>query len=164
MLFNEAYYQYYPELVRYGRQLQIDESDVEDLVQETFMRLHVEQGKKVVFENIRAWLYKVLHNLAVTRIKAENLHHSKIEYYKKSDAGNDTLEELANRERRELVFKVLEQMPANEKDLLLLYHNGLKYKEIAEVLNINPKSVGTMLVRAISKLKILLKTEYHELF
>jgi hypothetical protein len=48
MLFDEAYYQYYPELVRYGRQLQMDESDVEDLVQETFMRLHVELSKKVV--------------------------------------------------------------------------------------------------------------------
>ncbi len=164
MSFNEAYYQYYPELVRYGRQLQLDEADIEDLVQETFIRLHVELLKEVVFANIRAWLYKVLRNLILTRINTKNLHHNKIEHYKNPNTEKDTLEELANKERSELVFKVLEQMPENEKDLLLLYHNGLKYKEIAEVLNINPKSVGTMLVRAINKLKLLLKKEYHELF
>lgn len=164
MSFNEAYYQYYPELVRYGRHLQVNENDVEDLVQETFMRLHVELGKEVVFDNLRAWLYKVLQNLVVTRFNSKNLHRSKIEHYGNPDTGKDTLEELANRERSELVFKVLEQLPKNEKNLLLLYHHGLKYKEIAEVLEINPKSIGTMLVRSIDKLKLLLKTEYHELF
>jgi RNA polymerase sigma-70 factor (ECF subfamily) len=55
-------------------------------------------------------------------------------------------------------------MPEDEKNLLLLYHNGLKYKEIARVLDLNPASVGTMLVRAIDKLKHLLKSEYYELF
>lgn len=164
MSFNEVYYQYYPELVRYGRYLQVDENDIEDLVQETFLRLHVELGKEVTFENLRAWLYKVLHNLVVTRINSKNLHRSKIAHYRIPDTGKDTLEELAKKERSELVFKILDQLPKNEKELLLLYHHGLKYKEIAEVLEINPKSVGTMLVRAIDKLKLLLKTEYHELF
>lgn len=164
MVFNEAYYQYYPELMRYGRQLQLSESEIEDLVQETFLRLHVELDKKVVFENIRAWLYKVLYNLVITRINRKSLHQSKLEHYKNLNTGNNTLEEFEKKEQGELVLKVLEQMPDPEKNLLLLYHNGLKYKEIAEVLEINPKSVGTMLVRAIGKLKILLKTEYHELF
>jgi len=164
MSFNEAYYQYYPELVRYGRQLQLDEADIEDLVQETFIRLHMELLKEVAFANIRAWLYKVLRNLILTGINSKNLHQGKLEHYKNPNTEKDTLEELANKELSELVFKVLDQMPENEKDLLLLYHNGLKYKEIAEVLNINPKSVGTMLVRAINKLKLLLQKEYHELF
>jgi RNA polymerase sigma-70 factor (ECF subfamily) len=59
---------------------------------------------------------------------------------------------------------MLEKLPEENKNLLLLYHNGLKYKEIAKVLNLNPNSVGTMLVRSIDKLKQLLKTEYYELF
>ena len=33
--------------------------DIEDLVQETFLKYHIELRKNVVFKNTRAWLYKV---------------------------------------------------------------------------------------------------------
>lgn len=65
MSFKETYFKYYPELVRYGKQLRLEESGMEDLVQETFLRYHLELGKKVIFRNKRAWLYKVFHNLAL---------------------------------------------------------------------------------------------------
>lgn len=164
MSFKETYYKYYPELVRYGRQLNVDKVDIEDFVQETFMKYHIELSKDVVFENTRAWLYKVLLNLVITKNNTKVLHESKIKHLRIPDAKNDINEVYAKKERRELVFQVLNQLPDREKNLLLLYHNGLKYKEIAEVLNINPNSVGKLLVRSITKLKLLLKTNYHELF
>ena len=164
MSFKKTYYKYYPELVRYGRQLNVNEVDIEDLVQETFMKYHVELSKDVVFENTRAWLYKVLLNQVITKNNSKNLHESRIKHYRMQDAENCTTEAIEKQERNELVFQVLDQLPENEKNLLLLYHNGLKYKEIAEVLDINPNSVGKLLVRSIAKLKQLLKTDYHELF
>ena len=164
MSFKETYYRYYPELVRYGRHLLEDEAGTEDLVQETFLRYHLELSKEPVIENSRAWLYKVLHNLALSRNKSKRLHYSKLRRISIADSGQDTLDQMAEKEKSELVLQVLEQMPENEKKLLLLYHHGLKYKEMAEVLDINPKSIGTMLMRAINKLKLLLKKEYHELF
>ena len=164
MSFKEVYEKYYPGLVRYGRQLNVDRVDVEDLVQETFMRYHVVISKDAVLENTRAWLYKVMLNLAITRKSTRRLHDARMKSLQRSRIDFDEEEAHAKKERRELVFEVLEQLPPKEKNLLLLYHNGLKYKEIAEVLELNPASVGTLLVRSIDKLRSLLKRDYHELF
>ena len=154
MSFKEIYFKYYPELVRYGRQLNVDKVDIEDFVQETFMKYHIELSKDVVFENTRAWLYKVLLNLVITKNNTKVLHESKIKHLRIPDAKNDINEDYAKKERRELVFQVLNQLPDKEKNLLLLY----------QVLNINPNYVGKFLERSITKLKLLLKTNYHELF
>ena len=162
MTFKEVYEKYYPGLVRFGLQLNEDRVDVEDLVQETFLRYHVAISKDVVLENTRAWLYKVMLNLAITGKSTRSLHNARIQNFQESQTKTDEEEAQARKERRKLVFQVLEQLPAKEKNLLLLYHNGLKYKEIAEVLELNPASVGTLLVRAIDKLRLLLKRDYHE--
>ncbi len=164
MSFNETYYKYYPELIKYGRKLCAAKIDIDDLVQETFLKYHIELSKNVEIENARAWLYKVLLNLAITHNNKKNLHDTKIKHYKRPDIEIGIDEKFANKERSELVFQVLDQLPNKEKNLLLLYHNGLKYKEISEVLEINPNSVGKLIVRSIAKLKQLLKTDYHELF
>jgi RNA polymerase sigma factor (sigma-70 family) len=164
MSFKEVYEKYYPGLVRYGRQLNVDRVDVEDLVQETFMRYHVAISKDIVLENTRAWLYKVMLNLSITSKNTRSLREEKIKSYRGPHEELDVNEEYAKNERRKLVFQVLEQLPVKDKNLLLLYHNGLKYKEIAEVLELNPASIGTLLVRAIDKLRALLKRDYHEMF
>jgi RNA polymerase sigma-70 factor (ECF subfamily) len=164
MSFKQTYKTYFPELICYGRQLQVAEADLDDLVQETFLRYHVEVSKKILIRNKRAWLYKVFHNLVVSKNVRKSLYTNKIKEYQMAYNGDEPNLELEERERRNLVFSMLEKLPEENKNLLLLYHNGLKYKEIAKVLNLNPNSVGTMLVRSIDKLKQLLKTEYYELF
>lgn len=164
MSFKEVYEKYYPGLVRFGLQLNVNRVDAEDLVQETFLRYHVTISKDLVLDNTRAWLYKVMLNLTLTRKSTQSLHDARNKSSQAYQSHINEEEAHASKERRELVFQVLEQLPAKEKNLLLLYHNGLKYKEIAEVLELNPASVGTLLVRAIDKLRSLLKKDYHELF
>lgn len=164
MTFKETYYKYYPELIKYGRRLCASNIDIDDLVQETFLRYHIELSKTSDIENTRAWLYKVMLNLTITFKNRESLHKNKIKDFERSDMALGIDEEFSRKERRELVLQHLEHLPEKEKNLLLLYHNGLKYKEIAEVLDINPNSVGKLLVRSISRLKQLLKADYHELF
>lgn len=164
MSFKEVYEKYYPGLVRFGMQLNANRVDAEDLAQETFLRYHVAISKDIVLENTRAWLYKVMLNLAITTKSSRSLHLARIKSSQAAQIETDVDEAQAKKERKELVFKVLEQLPVKEKELLLLYYNGLKYKEIAEVLELNPASVGTLLVRTIDKLRSLLKRDYHELF
>jgi len=164
MSFKEVYEKYYPGLFRFGLQLNVNRVDAEDLVQETFLRYHVAISKDLVLENTRAWLYKVMLNLTLTRKSTQSLHDTRNKSSQAYQSHINEEEAHASKERRELVFQVLEQLPVKEKNLLLLYHNGLRYKEIAEVLELNPASVGTLLVRAIDKLRLLLKKDYHELF
>lgn len=163
MSFKDAYIKYYPELIRYGRQLNINQDDLADVVQETFLKYHIELEKNIVFENSRAWLYKVMLNLVKTRNNTKSLHESRIRHYRLTQADHHSDESYDKKERRELVFRLLHRLPEKDQHILILYHQGLKYKEIAEVLEMNSGSVGTYLVRAINKVRELLNKEYHEL-
>ena len=51
-----------------------------------------------------------------------------------------------------------------DKEILLLYHQGFSYNEIAGITGTNPGSMGKTISRAIEKLKNSLKLKYNEMF
>jgi RNA polymerase sigma-70 factor (ECF subfamily) len=63
-------------------------------------------------------------------------------------------------ERRELIFKMnqaIETLPLQCKIIFkLVKEEGLKYKQVAEILDISPRTVETQLVRALKKLDNIL--------
>ncbi len=50
--------------------------------------------------------------------------------------------------RRQFVRRVLQRSPEPMRQCLLLHHEGLSGKEIAEVLGVKPSYVGTLVLRA----------------
>lgn len=165
MSFDEVYKKHYHELRRFGRQLNVSVEICEDLIQETFLKYFLELKKNVVFDNPRAWLYKVFLNLFKTHINSAKHEERDSELMIVSeDSKCDIHEEFTNNEKQQIVFEMLDQLTKKEKEILLLYHNGFSYAEMAEIMGINPNSVGTTLVRAIDRLKETLKIQYHEMF
>lgn len=165
MSFDEVYKKYYNELRRFGCQLNISVEKSEDLVQETFLRFYNELKKDVVFENPRAWLYKVFLNLFKTHINSNRHELNDAGILVKAEEPNFDLQtEYIRNEKQQIVIEMLERLTKKEKEILLLYHNGFSYAEMAEIMEINPNSVGTTLVRAIDRLKATLKIQYHEMF
>lgn len=165
MGFEEVYTKHYRELRRFGRGLNISSDKCDDLAQETFLRYFQELEKNVVFINPRAWLYKVFLNLFKSGVSVmkEEPADSVISNRNREEA-DDFQEEYLKNEKQRIVMEMLEKLPKKDKEILLLYNNGLSYAEMAEILEINPNSVGTTLVRAIERLKVLLKNQYHEMF
>ncbi|TAL60089.1 MAG: RNA polymerase sigma factor [Bacteroidetes bacterium] len=165
MSFDEVYKKHYHELRRFGRQLNVSEEKGEDLIQEAFFRYFLELKKDVVFDNPRAWLYKVFLNLFKTHLNLakHEIGYSELMMVAEVPKG-DLQEEYTDNERQRIVFEMLEQVTKKEKEILLLYHNGFSYAEMAEIMGMNPNSVGTTLVRAIDRLKETLKIHYHEMF
>jgi RNA polymerase sigma-70 factor (ECF subfamily) len=165
MFFDEVYDKHYNELRRFGHQLNIPAEKCEDLTQETFMKFYLEVKKNIVFNNPRAWLYKVYLNLFRTTYRSEKAedHDAGIDPIAQS-AGIDIHEELVKSEKQKIVFQMLNRLNQREREILLLYNKGLSYAEISEILDIKPNSVGTTLVRAIDKLKENIKIHYNELF
>jgi RNA polymerase sigma-70 factor, ECF subfamily len=165
MSFDEVYSKHYHELRRFGRQLNVSAEKCEDLTQETFLRFYLEVKKNIIFENPRAWLYRVYLNLFKTDIQRGEHQLNGSEILMKMEMPNGDLhEEYAKNEKHRIVIEMLDRLTEKDKEILLLYHQGFSYAEMAEILEINPNSVGKTLVRAIERLKITLKTQYHEMF
>jgi RNA polymerase sigma factor, sigma-70 family len=165
MNFENIYNRFYRELFCYAHQLTECKFRSEDLVHEAFVRFFEVCKNGTQIQNSRAWLYKVLLNLHKTHQTTEKRRSEKLQTVDKTESSDEDLhDQFSNREKEQIVSKMLFELPERDKNIIILYRRGLSYDEIAEVLEMNKTSVGTTLARAIEKLQNNLKTNYHELF
>ena len=145
---------------RYLLFLGVDVETGREIVQETFLKLHQHLLDGGDQSNLRAWLYRVAHNLA--RNWQNSFRASKTDFL--SDATiTDNLpasvtsaeDKLLAAERTKCFREALKQLSPAQRECLTLRAQGMKYREIAEVLNLSISTVGENIGRGLEKLKEL---------
>jgi RNA polymerase sigma-70 factor (ECF subfamily) len=125
--------------------------DAEDLTQETFLRLvrAVRDGRTP--DNLKSWLFQVAHNLMVDWRRECNRTPSRDDIAEVNLAsGAQAADEAASARQR--LDRFLACLSPRERNCIDLRLEGLRYREIAEVLNIRIPTVQTLLARAAKKL------------
>jgi len=130
--------------------------DAEDIVQETFLSLfrHLELGRPR--SNLNGWLFRVAHNLALERRVANQAFARKL-------ADENALaqhpcerpsaeEEFSFNQTQRRLRAVLEALPEQDQRCLYLRSEGLKYREIADVLGISLGGVSMSLARSLARI------------
>jgi len=148
--FRACYEAHHAALHRYVSRLSGEPSLADDLTQELFVRLWKEMTTAREPASTRAWLYRVATNLVIDRGQSRR---RTLAFILPSDSANeetpshdpDVEQAVA---RRQFVRRVLQRLPEPMRQCLLLHHEGLTGKEIADVLGIKPSYVGTMVLRA----------------
>lgn len=142
---------------RYVLSIVADPAEAEDVAQEAFLRLYtvVRGGGRV--ENVPAWVFRTAHNLAVDRVRTlERRHACDIESLDElTETGGEAASvetDLAEKERREAVRSALAALSPQERRCVDLRSEGLRYREIADVLGVSLSTVQTFLTRALRKL------------
>lgn len=143
-------------LLRYVLGFGLSAADGEEIVQEAFLALfqHLRLGRSR--HNLRGWLFRVVHNLALKRLakngrSAEGpgldalveLHH---------DPRPNPEEHATSRQRRERLLAVVQALPAQDQQCLRLRAEGLRYREIADVLGMSLGSISASLTRSLARL------------
>ncbi len=146
-------------VLRYVRGFVRDGTVARDLTQEVFVRLCVELRAGRSVTDARAWLFRVAHNLAIDeqrRLRVRETHESAIDPsdvpFALTDPAPSAESELLRRERHGWLRGALQHLSAQERRCLFLRAQGLRYREIADVLDIRIPTVVTFLTRAIQKL------------
>ena len=147
-------------LFRYLISLGLSPDHAEDVVQETFLRAykHLSANGTRQDENIRAWVFRVAHNLAV--------NHRKIS--KRTASGLDTAcaeqshvlidpapaadKLLENKERFLQIRAAMGTLSKRERQCLHLRAEGLRYAEIAKIVGVSISTVAETLSRALAKI------------
>src|ERR1700761_5110491 len=148
-------------LRRYLQFLGIDPETAQEVVHEAFLKLHQHLLAEGDRTNVRAWLYRVAHNLgrntqtAFRSSKTDSLPDLSLAGNLASQAASIE-QQLLEEERSRLVRSAINRLSAAQKDCLLLRAQGFKYREIAEVLNLSVSTVGENIQRGLEKLKELL--------
>jgi RNA polymerase sigma-70 factor, ECF subfamily len=131
-----------------------DPEEAEDLTQEVFLRLYscLHQGQGL--GNIRAWVFRVAHNLAIDRQRKKLLFEPFDQgvWNQTRDSAPGAEERVLDEERHSRLQYALEQLSASERQCLELRAEGLSYQEIADVLEMRLPTLAKYLGRIIKKL------------
>ena len=140
-------------VLRYILSLGLPMQDAEDILQEVFLSLFHHLSKDKPRDNLRGWVFRVGHNLALKRRQslkpADALPESLL-----MDPGMNPEEEVAARRERARMLKIVAALPERDRCCLLLRAEGLRYREIAATLNLSLGTVSTTLARALSRLQV----------
>lgn len=132
--------------------------DAEDVTQETFLQLFrmLRRGERV--DHPRAWLFRVAHNLAVNQAVRGRFSTALGEdawlalCAVQADPSPDPEQHTLARERLRLLERGMRQLSRQQRQCALLRIEGLRYREIADVLGVTTSSVAETLRRALRKL------------
>ena len=165
--FDKLFRRYYNALFFFAARYVHDKDDAENLVQEAFMAfwLNRENINERSENSLKAWLYNTLKNKCLNFLEKESSQKKYNEYIRARNSLNILalsgydINEAVFDEVFELLDKVLEEMPEQSRAVFEMSRmNGMKNKEIAEVLGISVKAVEANMTRALK----FLKTRFRE--
>ena len=141
-------------LLRYLVCLGLSPDEAQDVVQDAFLSLlrHLSSGGSQ--DNIRSWLFRVAHNRARNRqVSYDRRFSAPLDDNAESALDEATPEQvLLEKEKRERLGNAIRTLATSERECLLLRANGLRYREIGEVLGIATSTVADIVDRAVKKL------------
>jgi RNA polymerase sigma-70 factor (ECF subfamily) len=142
-----------------------DTGRAEELTQETFLRLcrHLQEGRPL--ENPKAWLFTVANNLAVdasrTDSKVTDLDEHAWKEIEESRSGSQADPEklVLQDERLDRLHMAVLNLTSLQRECLHLRAEGLRYREIADMMGLSMSTVADAVRRATVKLAREVDTE-----
>ena len=144
-------------LLRYVVSIGLSVHDGEDVVQEVFLNLfrHLKLGGPRA--NLRGWVFRVAHNLALKQRNGRQKQQARIA----ADTGAAATaidpranpeEQLANSQRQQRLQVVMQALPELDRWCLYLRAEGLRYREIAGVVGMSLGAVSNSIAKSMERL------------
>jgi RNA polymerase sigma-70 factor (ECF subfamily) len=167
-LFGMLVRRYERELYGYLRRYLGDDHLADDVFQNTFLQVYVKADQYEPGRPVRPWLYTIATNQAVDALRRHGRHpavsldqtvretgegevRSLLELLESGAAG--PLDQVQGEERRVLVRAAVDQLPDFLRQVVILaYYQGMKYRDIADVLEIPVGTVKSRLHAALVRL------------
>jgi RNA polymerase sigma-70 factor (ECF subfamily) len=135
--------------------LGMDADRAQEFTQEAFLRLFQKLRDGATIENPRGWVYRVAHNMAVDALSARSRESELSDALLSTlvSGGKDAEQVLIEREWLEGFQNAVKGLSQQQRRCLELRAQGLRYREIAEVLRVGTPTVGEFLRRATKHLR-----------
>ncbi len=143
-------------LLRYLSTFGLALPDSEEVIQEVFLSLfqHLQRDKSR--ENLRGWLFRVAHNLGLKR-----RYRNRRDAVVGGEAGAEDVavdpdpnpeDQLVNSQTQRRLLAVVQALPEQDRKCLSLRAEGLRYREIAEILDLSLGGVSLSLARSLARI------------
>lgn len=151
---------YYPRLYNFSKSLLKIESQIDDVLQEVFVKIWMNRQKITSHETFNSYIFTITKNEILNLIRAKLRDNSfRDELYLRSVAEEYQQHSLLEFEEIEAVIdRLVSDLPTKRRQIFLLSRtNGLSNKEIASQLEISEKTVEDHITHAIKKIKASMK-------
>lgn len=167
-LYAQLVYRYERELYSYLRRYLGNAEMAEDAFQGAFLQVHLKCEQFQQGRRFRPWLYTIATNQAIDARRRNKRHqmvsldgtgnddsgdevNRLVNLLESAEVGPDTVAEQSERDRR--IRHTLDSLPESMHAVIqLVYYQGMKYREAAEVLDIPVGTVKSRLHAAIARL------------
>ena len=143
-------------LLRYLSTFGLALADSEEVIQEVFLSLYQHLHRDKSRENLRGWLFRVAHNLALKR-----RYRTRRDLAVWGEAGAEDVaidpdpnpeDRLVNSQTQRRLLAVVQALPEQDRKCLSLRAEGLRYREIAEILDMSLGAVSLSLARSLARM------------
>lgn len=161
--FTPLFERYETKLRRYGKKFIGSHIDIEDAVQEVFIKAYTHMHSFIHSKKFSTWIYRIAHNTFINVLKKktrERIHFFDFDtvlWHRLTD--QETPEHLLNKqEEQKLLESGLETLkPKYRETLILYYFEDKSYHDIADIMQVPIATVGIRLKRGKEFIKKILK-------
>jgi RNA polymerase sigma-70 factor (ECF subfamily) len=143
--------------LRYVLSLGLSVHDGEEVVQEVFLALlrHLRLGRPR--DNLRGWIFRVAHNLALKRRQAAHRspEASEVDWesaQRRPDPARNPEQQFSDSQRQTRLLSVFRSLPEEDRCCLRLRAEGLRYREIASVLGMSLGAISSSLTKSLARM------------
>jgi RNA polymerase sigma-70 factor, ECF subfamily len=157
--FETVFRTYYKMLCSFAVYYTKNSELAEEIVQDLFCKLWEKRSELKINTSLKSYLYKSTYNHLLNHIRQEEVSKKYVKSQMEiSGSGFESTDKIIEKQLAVQIQKAIDSLPEKRREIFILSrNNGLKYQEIANVLDIKLKTVESQMVKALEHLRQNLK-------
>ena len=152
--FEQAFHMHYAVLCGYANKLLKDLDEAEEIVQETFYKIWEKREQLEITISFKAYVFRAVHNACLNYLKHQKVRKAYADHVEANHEEAANHDPAEQNELEQHVVEALDALPEKCREVFELSRfEGLKYKEIAERLEISEKTVENQMGKAFKILR-----------
>ncbi|WP_020529708.1 RNA polymerase sigma-70 factor [Flexithrix dorotheae] len=154
--FDVLFYKYHKQLCHFAYYYLSDKELVEEIVSDVFLKVWIKKDVIEIKGNLKSYLYSITKNLAIDHLAKNKIGFSELtpQNSQEHHTKNNPEKVLLFKELNSRINGLIGDLPSQCRMVFILNRkDGLKYREIAELMNISVKTVENHMGKALKVLK-----------
>lgn len=159
--FEHAVAEFGSAIARLARGYEANSEHARDLVQEIHLALWQSLAGFDGRCSLRTWVYRVAHNVAIARVLRRRQRTRQLVGLDGLESTPDTIDLAAALDRRlalDRLFDLVRALTPVDRQVILLYLDGLEAADIGEITGLSPGNVATK----VHRIKRVLAARFHQ--
>jgi RNA polymerase sigma-70 factor (ECF subfamily) len=157
--FEQVFKSHFKALHAYACTILKEEAQAEELVQQVFFKLWEKKDQVNITQSVQAYLYRSVYNECLNYLKHQKVKkaHQSHTLHTANESSEHGAKELVAKELRSKIDDALKQLPEQCRTIFQMSRfEELKYREIADKLNLSIKTVENQMGKALKIMRMQL--------